>query len=339
MSVISFIENRNFIYADAPSYLFNKELDSVIKHCSFCFMCDKKNDSFVGEYGLKTLCYYFVRNLEKIKNESSSNISLKDKLCNDLFYWLQHNLINIHHKAKPNLDSILKIFEDVWNDITAVGNGIPKDNLCKTSFENLLSFEERTQKKKVSNYCENYEYIRKKLENPNEPCSIYYKYLTKNSKLYTDSVSKCSENGKNYCLKYNKCNTYDPQILLDKPTCIIAKEFEEKRREMEEKEQQYTQCGPEYECLPKNFFDKSIDFSDSRITPLIVLSIWGIFLSLYFLYKLSPFRSWLNNLLYKKNIIKKNLHNEEFQELLESDSEDAHINFNNREYHITYNRE
>ncbi|SBS94946.1 PIR Superfamily Protein [Plasmodium ovale curtisi] len=329
----------NFLFPDAPSYKFNKELDSVIEDCSFCSYCDGEKDPFLFDYGLKTLCYYFVRNLEKIKNEYPGNNPLKDKLCNDLIYWLQHNLINIHRKTESNLDSILKTFQDVWNDITADGKGIPKDNLCKTSFDKILSFEECTQAKKVSNYCENYEYIDKELKKTNEPCAVYYKYLTNNSKLYTDSVSKCSENGKNYCLNYNECNTYNPQLLLDKPMCKIAKESEERRREMEKEEQQYTQCGPGYECLPKNFFNKSIDFSDSRITPLIVLSIWGIFLSLYFLYKLSPFRSWLNNILYKKNIIKKNLHNEEFQELLESDSEDAHINFNNREYHITYNRE
>ncbi|SBT00368.1 PIR Superfamily Protein [Plasmodium ovale curtisi] len=328
----------NFLFPDAPSYKFNKELDSVIEDCSFCSMCDKNKNSFVGEYGLKTLCYYFVRNLEKIKNEYSGNTPLKDKLCNDLIYWLQHNLINIHHKTKPNLDNTLEIFKDVWKDIIAFGDGNLKDNLCKNSFDNLLSFEECTLTKKVSNYCENYEYIRGELEKPGGTCGGHYQYLTKNSKLYTDSVSKCSENGKNYCLNYNECNTYNPQNLLGTEKCKVVEKFEEQKKSVEE-EQQYTQCGPGYECLPKNFFNKSIDFSDSRITPLIVLSIWGIFLSLYFLYKLSPFRSWLNNILYKKNIIKKNLHNEEFQELLESDSEDAHINFNNREYHITYNRE
>ncbi|SBT02350.1 PIR Superfamily Protein [Plasmodium ovale curtisi] len=328
----------NFLYSDAPSYKFNKELDSVIKYCSSCSVCDEKKPPFLYNYGLKTLCYYFARNLETIKNEYPDNIPLKDKLCNDLVYWLQNNLINIHGKTESNLDSILKTFKDVWNDITADGKGIPKDNLCKNSFENLLSFEECTQAKKVSNYCENYEYIKKELENPRGTCGGHYQYLTKNSKTYDIISTGCTVKGKNYCLNYNECNTYNPQNLLGTKKCKVVEKFEADRIKSVE-EEDYIHCGPGFECLPKNFFDKSIDFSDYRITPLIVLSIWGIFLSLYFLYKLSPFRSWLNNLLYKKNIIKKNLHNEEFQELLESDSEDANINFNNREYHITYNRE
>ncbi|SBT54458.1 PIR Superfamily Protein [Plasmodium ovale wallikeri] len=329
----------NFLFAEAPSYKFNKELDSVIEHCSFCSFCDENKHSYLHEYGLKTLCYYFARNLETVHNRYSDKNSLKDKLCNDLIFWLQNNLINIHRKTKPDLDKILENFKDVWKDITENGNIIPKDNLCRTSFDNLLSFQECTQAKNVSNYCENYEYIRKELEKSMVTCGGYYEYLTKNSKTY-DIISKgCIVKEKNYCLNYKECNTYSPQKLLNNPKCIIAKKSEEDRRKSLEAEEQYTQCGPEYECVPKNYFDTSINYSDYRIVPLIVLSIWGTFLSLYFLYKLSPFKSLLNNLLYKKKIARKNIHNEEFQELLESDSEDAQINFNNREYHITYNRE
>ncbi|SBT84523.1 PIR protein, partial [Plasmodium ovale] len=84
---------------------------------------------------------------------------------------------------------------------------------------------------------------------------------------------------------------------------------------------------------------RSITFSDYRFISLIVLSIWAILLSLFFLYKFTPFGSFINNILHRKNIIRKNIHEEEFHELLESDSEDAPINFINREYRITYNRD
>ncbi|SBT58527.1 PIR Superfamily Protein [Plasmodium ovale wallikeri] len=328
----------NFIFVEGPSYKFNKELDSKIKNCSFCSVCDEKGKRISGEYGLKILCYYFTRNLGIIKDEYSASTTKKNKLCNDLIYWLHKNLKNNHSEMEKDYNEILTEFKEVWKSIIS-DPPISEDNLCGNTFKDISSFEKFENLKKISDYCENYEFIKAKLDNPNEPCAVYYKYLTNNSTMYTNRVSKCSENGNNYCLNYNNCNTYDPKILLDKPKCKIAKESEDARSQMKEKEEEYTQCGPEYECVPKNYFDTSINYSDYRIVPLIVLSIWGTFLSLYFLYKLSPFRSWLNNHLYKKNIIKKKLHNEEFQELLESDSEDAHINFNNREYHITYNRE
>ncbi|SBT58528.1 PIR Superfamily Protein [Plasmodium ovale wallikeri] len=330
--------NKHILY-ESPSYIFNKELNSVIKTCRFCSSCDKKEGIILYEYGLKTLCYYFARNLEKIYNIRSDDEALNDKRCNDVFYWLHDNLINTYDKMNSAYGDTVKNFKEVWEDIIETNSEILKEKFCESSFERLNSFTEHKNYKEVSDYCEYYKFIEKKLENTNESCAVYYQYLTKNSKTY-DIISKgCTVNGKNYCLNYNKCNTYHPQKLLSKTTSIKAKESEEKRIKSVEEEEQYIQCGPEYECVLKNSSDTSINHSDYRIVPLIVLSIWGIILSFYFIYKFSPFRSWLNNHLYKKNIIKKNLHNDEFQELLESDSEDAHINFNNREYHITYNRE
>ncbi|SBT58551.1 PIR Superfamily Protein [Plasmodium ovale wallikeri] len=291
-----------------------------------------------GEYGLKILCYYFARNLQTIYYYHS-NKPLEDKVCNDLLYWLQNNLKKFLVKRDNEYTSILQKFKEVWEEIVSDAEVIPKNDLCRKSFKNLVSFDVCEKAKNVSNYCENYEYIKNELGKQNETCVGHYEYLIKNSNIY-DIISKgCTVDGNNYCLNYDKCDTYNPQNLLNTEKCKRAKEFELARSQMKEKEEQYYQCGPEFQCVPKNFFSTSIDYSDYHVIPLIVLSIWSIFLTLYFLYKLTPFKSWINNFLYKKNVIRKNIHNEEFQELLESETEDDHINFNNNEYLITYNRE
>ncbi|SBS99627.1 PIR Superfamily Protein, partial [Plasmodium ovale curtisi] len=184
-----------------------------------------------------------------------------------------------------------------YEDIVSDAQGIPKNDLCRKSFEKLVSFD---------------------------VCKI----AKNNSNIYDIIYKGCTVDGNNYYLNYDECDTYNPQKLLNTDKCKRAKEFELARSQMEEKEEQYYQCGPEFECVPKNFFSTSIDYSDYGIMPLIVLSIWSIFLTFYFLYKLTPFKYWINNFLYKKNIIRKNLPNEEFQELLESGTKDDHINFN-----------
>ncbi|SBT58530.1 PIR Superfamily Protein [Plasmodium ovale wallikeri] len=330
-----------YLLVDSPSYKFDKALNNVFKYCQFCSYCDEKKEYFYGNHGKKMLCYYFVHNLEKVYTEISSNAIIKDKRCNDVLFWLYDNLINVHDiRVQSTYEEIINEFKEVQKEIISKVSHITEDNFCGTSFKKILPFAECTKRKKLSDYCENYKFMESKLNEPDGYCGIYYHYLTKNTELYKTISSECTHNSdNNNCLSFKDCHSYDPQNLLGNDKCMIIEKSDASRRKMEKEEEQYTQCGPGYECVSKNFFDTSINYSDYRIVPLIVLSIWGTFLSLYFLYKLSPFRPWLNNLLHKKNIIKKNLHNEEFQELLESDSEDAHINFNNREYHITYNRE
>ncbi|SBT72884.1 PIR protein [Plasmodium ovale] len=333
------MNRNNYTLMRAPSYKFNNELDSIINRCSFCSFCDEEKHFFAGEYGLKIHCYYFARNLQTINYDYTSNIQLKDKLCNDLLYWLQNNLKILLEKRTSEYNDILKKFQEVWRSIIESDTHISQDNLCGSSFNEILSYDECAKAKNVSNYCENYEFIKQELNKETETCGGHYQYLTKNLDIYKIISSGCTVKEKNYCLNYSKCNTYDPQNLLSNDKCKQIKKNLDIRTQMQQEEKDSTLCTPGFECVSIDFIKTSINISDNRFISLIVLSVWEILLSFYFLYKLTPCRSLLNKVLYKKNIIKENLNNEEYQDLLESDSEDAPIKFNNREYLITYNHE
>ncbi|SBS92079.1 PIR Superfamily Protein [Plasmodium ovale curtisi] len=329
----------NYTLMGAPSYKFNNELDSIINNCWFCHVCDKAEHSFVNEYGLKILCYYFARNLQTIHYDYTSDIQLKNKVCNDLLYWLQNNLKILLEKRNSDYSSVLNKFQKIWRSIIESNTFISQDKFCGSSFNEILSYDECAKTKNVSNYCENYEFIKQELNKKTETCGGFYQYLTKNSDIYKIIPSECTANGKNYCLKYSNCNTYDPKKLLSNDKCKLIEENLQLRTKKQKEEENSTLCTPGFECVSIDFIKTSINISDNRFISLIVLSVWAILLSLYFLYKLTPFRSLLNNVLYKKNIIKKNLNNEEYDDVLESDLEDSSINFNNREYIITYNHE
>ncbi|SBT01853.1 PIR Superfamily Protein, partial [Plasmodium ovale curtisi] len=323
---------------DSPTYAFDKELNNVIENCPLCLYCDKHN-YFIQNYGLKVLCYRFVNNLWKIYNDFTKNQNINNKRCNDLIYWWYDNLYYTYKKVhSSNLEEIVNTFKEVWKNI-AESSVISADKLCKNSFEQLLPFEECKTSKKVSDYCENYEFIQNKLQEEKVNCSGFYYYLTENSKLYEQNVSKCRENRKNYCLDFKDCHNYSPEKLLNDKKCIETKQYETERANFEKLSEKLTMCPPESRCVEDAFIYRSITFSDYRFISLIVLSIWGILLSLFFLYKFTPFGSFINNISLRKNIIRKNIHEEEFHELLESDSEDAPINFINREYRITYNHD
>ncbi|SBT73769.1 Plasmodium vivax Vir protein, putative [Plasmodium ovale] len=331
------MDRKKHILFESPSYKFNKDLNSVIKTCNFCSSCDRKQNIFY-EHGFKILCYYFAKNLEKI-HYGRFDEALNDKRCNDVFYWLHDILINTYGKNISGDDSIVQNFKEVWDDIIETNLITPKEKLCESSFDRLKSFIDHKYSKDVSDYCENYIYIQDELKKEKETCSIFYHYLTHNSKLYEEKVSKCSRSDKKYCLKYNKCHEYDPKELIKTDKCKRIEKSILLEIQLKKDAENLIQCNPGSECVEKDYINTSIAFSDHRFITLVVLSIWAIFLSLYFLYKLTPFRSWLNNSIYKKNLIRKNVDEEEYHDLLESDSEDAPIKFNNREYRITYNHD
>ncbi|SBS82187.1 PIR Superfamily Protein [Plasmodium ovale curtisi] len=332
------MSRKSYNLGDSPSYIFNKELNSVIKSCKFCSYCDNVS-TFLGDYGIIVLCYNFVNNLSKIYDDWNISTKLKDKRCNDLIYWWYNNLYYTYQKrCIPNCDNIAEAFSEVWKKITQ-SLGTYADRLCKNPFEPLLSFDSCKNMKKVSDYCENYEFIKDQLENTSANCAGYYYYLTESEDLYKETVSKCKTDGKKYCLNFDECHNYDPKILLNNSKCKLTEQTENERTRWEKEEEQIIPCRRGFECVSYDIINTSITFSDYRFISLIVLSIWAIILSCFFLYKFTPFGSFLNNILNKKNILKKNIHEEEFQELFESDSEDSSLNFNNREYRITYNHD
>ncbi|SBT58536.1 PIR Superfamily Protein [Plasmodium ovale wallikeri] len=333
------MSHKKYNLGDSPAFKFNNELNNVIKNCRFCHSCDLE-EYFIENYGLKVLCYRFVNNLWKIYNDFDKSENLNDKRCNDLIYWWYYNLNYTYNKLRtPEYDEIVNAFIAVWKNITQ-SQGNDPDKLCKNYFEKLLSIENYKTAKNVTDYCVNYEFIKEKLDEQGEKCTFYYHYLTDNSDKYKQTIKKCNGDKDNkYCVGINGCHTYDPNKLLDNEKCKLIEIEEAKRNQLEEEAANFIQCPFGNRCVEDDFFYKYITFSDYRFISLIVLSIWAIILSLFFLYKFSPFGSFLNNILNRKNIIRKNIRDEVFDELLESDSEDAPINFNNREYRITYNHE
>ncbi|SBS82194.1 PIR Superfamily Protein [Plasmodium ovale curtisi] len=323
---------------DLPSYKFNKELNSVIKDCNFCSHCDDEQ-YFSYNYELKVLCYNFANNLGKIYNDFVNNANLNEKRCNDLVYWWYNNLYYTYNKKYVhNREQIVNSFKSVWQKMTK-SSVTSAARLCKNFLDDLLPFERYEKSKEVSDYCENYDFIEIELEKSDVNCANYYHYLTRSKDLYKKTVSKCHMNGERNCLNFEQCHTYNPEILLQNEKCKLIEKTENDRIELEQKAENLRMCPLEHDCVPGYIAKMSITYSDYRFITLIVLSIWAIILSFFFLYKFTPFGSFLNNILRKKNIIRKNIHEEEFQELFESDSEDSSLNFNNREYRITYNHE
>ncbi|SBS82180.1 PIR Superfamily Protein [Plasmodium ovale curtisi] len=322
-----------------PSVAFYNKLDSEFVPCTYCKFCDNNSNVFNGQPNWAiNLCYMIARNLEIISHMVDGKSDKKDKFCDSLKSWIDDKILNEEgYNDTSNYLTILSKLHSVWNDIISNSSGNVKNKICETGYI-PLEFKKRKRIKLMDDYCENYPFISQQLQKSNADCKPYHQYLIGSSSIFTEIVQGCDKIGINpYCPRFNEnCKNYPPNDLLSMRPCKLLTDSTS-YFPSQTKDQRVT-CGTHSESgsTPTTGSSSSLDFSDHRVAILVGISVWGIFLTLLFVYKLTPFGSRLRNLLSKKLLNNDKINENEFEDLAYDDSHSVDLNLESRGYNLTY---
>ncbi|SBS91554.1 PIR Superfamily Protein [Plasmodium ovale curtisi] len=331
----------NILINKLESFKFDIFLNNPVTLCPKCYLCADVSSNNKNEPWFKFFCYQLVRNLETAETINSNSTDTRKSRCNSLIYWMYDKVVNINktYGIKKN-DKIIKDLLDVWTKF----NNSPKQNVfsyrCEvpddSDFKNLNHIK---RKKIMSDYCENYNTL-KTILNYDEysDCHVYYDYFKDSLSKYKETVNACSTGDffLNNCSRF--CNKEDPEDVLNKSKCRTIEISPKKNDYMKKDEcKALTKPAPEVICEPNEIKITEFTFSDNRAIVLILFSLWGIFLTFLFLYKMTPFRSWINSKLRKKKIIRDSFNEQSDDETLDIDYESVDRNIENAGYKISYN--
>ncbi|SBT52355.1 PIR Superfamily Protein [Plasmodium ovale wallikeri] len=331
---------------DIDSLIFDYELDNIKGKCVHCSSCYNYGKNLSNPFFFHLLCQRLVKNIEFIHLAYGINRKYSDeKSCNDFIYWIHNNVNNM--KDKINESEINNIFSElkiIWNEV----NGKLKDNdkeplrSCDISKLNTLNFDELKKNKLMADYCQNFELLHLKLTFGNKPhCKDYYDYFMKTKKAYEDVLKECHKQGigtkcPKICIRKQNNN---PQLILKNLRCDeIPKPVEEEKHITEK--QCNTEKGVLQSQLERALLDASnpvFNYSDPRAVFLILSTFWGIFLTLFSLYKITPFGVWIRNKLLRKKLTEDNFDEAVDDESIYDYSGSMNTNMQNLEYNISYN--
>ncbi|SBT73452.1 Plasmodium vivax Vir protein, putative [Plasmodium ovale] len=296
----------------------------------------KDLDSLIFDYKLDNIN---VKNIEFAHNTIHLNgEELKEKRCEDFIYWMHYNVNKVNKNTEQHeINKIIKELITVWSEVNEKlkSNHVKESYLCDISNINIpLNFIKLEQKKKMSDYCQNFDTIHTKLTNPNKlNCEVYYDYFMKTKKAYDEVFVECHNNsGSSNCPKICVRKKNNPKLILDNLRCDkIPKPVEEEKRIT------IKECNAEKDVIQSELKQALLDasnpafnYSDPRSVFLILFTFWGIFLTLFFF-------SWIRNNLLKKKIARENFDEEIDDEPIFDYSGSVNANMENVEYNISYN--
>ncbi|SBS91121.1 PIR Superfamily Protein [Plasmodium ovale curtisi] len=330
---------------DIESLIFDYELDNIKGRCDNCSSCYSYGNYLKNSFFFHHLCQRLVKNIEFIHSAHRLNGEYSDeKSCNDFIYWIHNNVNNM--KDKINQSEINNIFNElkmIWNEVNGKlkANGKEPLRSCNISKLNTLNFDELKKNKIMSDYCQNFEFLKLKLTFGNKlNCEVYYDYFMKTKNAYDKVYEECHKNDSgDKCPKICVKKQNNPKLILDNLRCDkIPKPVEEEKRITEK------QCNREKDVLNSQLESALLDasnpvfnYSDPRAVSLILFTLWGIFLSLFFFFKITPFGLWIRNKLLRKKIAGNKFDEQVDDESIYDYSESVNRNMQNIDYNISYN--
>ncbi|SBT74206.1 Plasmodium vivax Vir protein, putative [Plasmodium ovale] len=329
------------------SLYFDYKLENINGKCDNCLSCYEYGSTLKNSFSFRLLCQRLVKNIEYIHVIHGINGKYSDKKsCNDFIYWIYNNVSNMNDITdKTEINNIFNELTKVWVKVNEKLKRSGKDPLgtCNISEINTLDFDELRKKKIMSDYCQNFENLRIKLTSQNRVyCDIYYEYFMKTKKAYDDVFKECYEQGAgSKCPNVCKDKHYDPEIILTKLKCNKIPAPEKQQKFILEET-----CNAEKVSLKSELqrdilaaSNRTFDYSDPRVVSLILFTFWGIFITFFFLYKVTPFGSWIRNNLFKEKIVRDNFDEPIDDESIYDYSESVNTNMQNAEYNISYNND
>ncbi|SBT56730.1 PIR Superfamily Protein [Plasmodium ovale wallikeri] len=326
-----------------PSILHDIYWNNPVTSCSKCSLCGNVNNDKKDEPWFKFFCYQLVKNLElSAELNSTNNKEEGERRCKSLIYWMYDRVERFYgNNVVKNKSKFITALHDVWEKFFEDNEGTYKSYRCSvpqaSEFKNLTEIKKR---KTMFDYCWNYNELKGILKLPSFPnCHIFYDYLKDSLSKYNEISKGCNEDNfimKN-CLRF--CTKADPDDILNSSQCRSIEISPDKKEYIKQQDCDalIKEVVPEVKYETKEVEIPVFTFSDNRAIILILFSLWGMFLTLFLLYKITPFRSWIRNKLEKKKIIRDSFNDQSDHESLDADYESVDTDMLNSGYNITYN--
>ncbi|SCP05939.1 PIR protein, partial [Plasmodium ovale] len=243
-------------------------------------------------------------NIELIRSEYFDNYK---KRCTDLNFWLDKELRA--YNLRPQKDGISSSITSIFNDIQ--WGKIHNDRIC-TRTESQYSPEKSSLMKDLGDFCENRENLRCNiLKNVNE-CLEYNNYIDKKKNHFlSEKKNLCENDG---CRINDTCTLSNVDITFPKINCNALYNME--------KLEHHENVTSKYSSLEIGFF--------------VFVSFLGLYVLCIFLYKFTPFESWIRTLLSKRNTIRNFMKKRHIHDPFPYSSDSEHMHSKNRIYYIDY---
>ncbi|EDL42638.1 variable surface protein Vir4, putative [Plasmodium vivax] len=176
-------------------------LSSKIKHSNLKILCEQ-----LVKYLIST---YIILNKEKLKYDP----------CILLNYWVYNRLVNIF--GTDDISVINPSWSDlvlIWNDIVYKPSYEFKNNKCVPD-DSIVTQNDWRKRKRLYEYCVNYDTIKKTIPNFGKACPEYWSYVKSHTSVFEYFEKYCSEK-KYQCPKfYDECKQHDPKKVLETFDC------------------------------------------------------------------------------------------------------------------------
>ncbi|KNA01787.1 hypothetical protein PVNG_05576 [Plasmodium vivax North Korean] len=187
-----------------------------------CSMACESIETGLEQEKIKQICTKLEKNIYYVKNYHDKGLSFFDKHCYDLNYWLYTEVTEQLGKGETK-NNIYPFFEKIqkqWEKIDRSGNSNDSDKICMPESQ-LFKTGLFKHMKKLLDYFENFENIKKELETPNDEHKKYCDYILKSVPLYFTFQQLCNLIKNDICIKYLEIDDrYNPKELLSKLACV-----------------------------------------------------------------------------------------------------------------------
>ncbi|SBT58054.1 PIR Superfamily Protein [Plasmodium ovale wallikeri] len=244
-----------------------------------------------------------LRNIELIRTQYSGSA---EKRCRDVNFWTDENIERNISNTELN---------DVTICLTAIFNAVKwktqdENGICKRVTSNY-SPDIKKLRKDLDDFCEIRDELRCTMLKSFSDCLQYNSYIEKKKKYFSLETNLCKDNS---CEIDNKCTLNNIDITFPSINCHELHNMQKKI--------QKEPVATKYSSLEIGFF--------------LILSFLAIFLILLFLSKMTPLGSLIRNYLIRRNIIKKKINEEEYDELFQYSFDSEPADSGSRVYNIDY---
>ncbi|SBT55069.1 PIR Superfamily Protein [Plasmodium ovale wallikeri] len=183
-------------------------LSDYNEKCNIKF--SNKNDDKVKEICKKSLRYLEKSYVWDIPNPGYDP-------CTVLNYWIYNKLTHILGD-KSTSDIAFGTFQLQWNLPMSNRSNITYSQKCKLNFD-MLNNEDWEKRKELYDYYVDYSTLFSTANNYVTKCKEYYKYIEGKAPLYKNFENLCTSNSSNCPQIYDKCMSYNPDLVLKTIKC------------------------------------------------------------------------------------------------------------------------
>ncbi|SBS82116.1 PIR Superfamily Protein [Plasmodium ovale curtisi] len=243
-----------------------------------------------------------AKNIELIRSKYSKNY---EKRCRDLNFWLDDEIKT--YQKKPNHEKISSLITTVFNDFAWDGTN---KKVCNRE-ENVYLSNAKSLMKELDDFCEIRDNIRCSIWDKYSDCLKYNYYVKTQARIFSERKELC---GNESCQINDNCTLSNMDATFREINCNELYGVP--------KLDQMKLKGTKYTTIEIGFF--------------IVITFLLVFLIFHFLRKFTPLRYWINTYLQKINIIRKNIKNDTYDDMIEYPMEHEQISSGDRNYSIEY---